>query len=115
VVEYSREAIISSTPEGLITSWNPAAERLFGYSRTEILDKSVELLSPEDRTGEMTDILARIREGQPVVRCETVRVRKDGTAFPSWLTVSPIRDVDGRVIGASTIAHDEIELRQAAH
>lgn len=115
VVEYSREAIISSTPEGIITSWNPAAERLFGYPSTEILDRSVELLSPADRTGEMTDILARIREGQPVVRCETVRVRRDGTVFPASLTVSPIRDVDGRVIGASTIAHEVIELKQAAH
>jgi PAS domain S-box-containing protein len=114
VVEFSGEAIISSTPEGIITSWNPAAERLFGYSSKEIVDKSVELLSPEDRAGEMTGILARIREGQPVVRLETVRVRRDGTVFPASLTVSPIRDADRRVIGACTIAHDLNELRQAA-
>ncbi|MEP7194293.1 MAG: PAS domain S-box protein [Actinomycetota bacterium] len=106
VVEHSAEVIISSTPDGIITSWNPAAEKLLGYSSREILDKSVELLSPEDRPGEMTDILARILHGEQVVHCETVRVRRDGTVFPASLTVSPIRDVDGKVIGASTIAHD---------
>jgi diguanylate cyclase (GGDEF)-like protein/PAS domain S-box-containing protein len=113
VVEYSGDAIISNTPDGIITSVNPAAERMLGYSRQEIVGKSIDLLIPGDRTGEMNAILAKIRAGQAVEGFETIRVRKDGTAFPVSLTVSPILDVDGTVIGATAIPRDVTETRQA--
>ena len=106
VVEFSGEAIISSTLDGIITSWNPAAERLYGYSSEEIIGKSGSLLIPPDRTGELKAILAKVRAGQTVENFETTRVRKDGTVFPVSLTVSPIRDADGAIIGASAIARD---------
>ena len=113
VVEYSGDAIISNTPDGIITSFNPAAERMYGYSSVEMVGKSVMLLSTEDRTGEAGAILAKIRAGQAVEDFETIRVRKDGTVFPVSLTVSPILDVDGTVIGATAIPRDVTEARQA--
>jgi PAS domain S-box-containing protein len=113
IIEYSDDAIIGKTLDGVITSWNPAAERLYGYSSQGIIGKSVELLSPEDRTGEMTAILARIRTGQHLEHFETVRVRKDATVFLASLTVSPIRGADGAIVGASTIVRDVTEQVQA--
>jgi diguanylate cyclase (GGDEF)-like protein/PAS domain S-box-containing protein len=113
VVEYSGDAIISNTPDGIITSFNPAAERMYGYASVEMVGKSVILLSTEDRTGETDAILAKIRAGQAVEDFETIRVRKDGTVFPVSLTVSPILDVDGTVIGATAIPRDVTEARQA--
>ena len=113
IVENSDDAIIGRTLDGIITSWNPAAERMYGYSSEEIIGKSVILLSPEDRAGEMIAILAKISAGQPVERLETIRVRKDGTVFPVSLTVSPIRDPDGTIVGASAIARDMTEQKQA--
>ena len=112
IVEFSDDAIVCSTLEGIVTSWNPAAERMYGYSSEEMLGKSIDQLS-QDRTGEMSSILARIKAGQPVEHFETVRVRKDGTVFPVLLTVSPIRDADGAVVGASSITRDVTEARQA--
>jgi PAS domain S-box-containing protein len=114
IVEHSDDAIIGKTLDGVITSWNPAAERLYGYSSQEIIGESVELLSPEDRTGEMTAILARIGTGQHLEHSETVRVRKDGTVITVSLTVSPIRDANCKVIGASTIAHDLTKAKEAS-
>jgi diguanylate cyclase (GGDEF)-like protein/PAS domain S-box-containing protein len=113
MIEFSGEAIISTTLSGAITSWNRAAERLFGYSNQEAVGESVELLSPEDRTGEMRAILDRFRAGEPVERLETIRARKDGTVFPASLSVSPIRDRHGLIVGASTITRDVTEARQA--
>jgi diguanylate cyclase (GGDEF)-like protein/PAS domain S-box-containing protein len=113
VVEYSGDAIISNTPDGIITSFNPAAERMYGYASVEMVGKSVILLSTEDRTDETDAILAKIRAGQAVEDFETIRVRKDGTVFPVSLTVSPILDVDGTVIGATAIPRDVTEARQA--
>lgn len=113
VVEYSDDAISSSTLEGGITSWNPAAERLYGYSSNEIIGKSVDLPTPKDRAGEMEAMLAKIKAGERVENFETIRVRKDGTVFRASLTVSVIRDVDGTVIGASSIARDVSEARHA--
>jgi PAS domain S-box-containing protein len=114
IVEYSDDAIISITLDGIVTSWNPAAERLLGYSSEEIIGTSGRVLSPEDRTDEMSVILAKIRAGQRIDHFETTRVRKDGTAARVSLTVSPIhdRDADGAIVGASTIAHDVTEARQ---
>src|SRR5665647_2480030 len=114
MIEFSGEAIISTTLSGTITSWNPAAERLFGYSNQEAVGESVELLSTEDRTGEMRAILDRFRAGEPVERLETIRARKDGTVFPASLSISPIRDANGAIVGASTIIADVTEARHAA-
>ncbi len=109
IVEFSGEAIFGCTLEGIVTNWNPAAERLYGYSSEEIIGKSGSLLSPKDRTGEIKAILARVKDGGAVTDFETIRVRKDGTVFPVSLTLSPIRDVDGTIIGASAIARDMTE------
>ena len=113
IIAYSEDAIIGKTLDGIVTSWNPAAERIYGYSSQEILGKSIALIIPEDRAGEMTDILAGIRQGQPTERFETVRVRKDGTTFPVALTVSPIHDAGGAIVGASTIACDVTRQMEA--
>ena len=114
IVENSDDAIFSKTIEGIITSWNPAADRMYGYSREEIVGKPVDLLSPQGRIAEMHAILGKIKAGQRVEHLETVRVRKDGTVFPVSLTVSPIRGADGAVVGASTIARDLTEQEHAA-
>src|SRR5665647_639563 len=113
IIRNSDAAIIGRTLDGIVTSWNPAAERMLGYSSEEIVGKSVEFLVPEDRTGEMNTILARVRAGQLVERFETIRVRKDGTVFPVAATVAPIHDAGGAIIGASTFIRDVTEARQA--
>jgi len=112
IVEYSDDAIICKTLDGVITSWNPAAERLYGYSSEEIIGKSFRLLSPQDRIGEIEAILARIRAGEHVDHFETIRTRKDGTMFRVSLSVSPICDADGAFVGASTISHDLTKQKQ---
>jgi PAS domain S-box-containing protein len=114
IVEHSDDAIIGKTLDGVITSWNPASERLFGYSSDEIAGQSIEVISPEDRRGEIQAILAKIEAGEHVENFETLRVRKDGRVFPASLTVSPILDSDGSVIGASTIAQDLTRQREAS-
>ncbi|HEX7538346.1 MAG TPA: PAS domain-containing protein [Dermatophilaceae bacterium] len=113
IVEYSDDAIISSTLDGIVTSWNPAAERLYGYSSHERIGKAAEAVTPKDRRGEITAILAKVGTGLPVEHLETTRLRRDGTTFPVSLTVSPIRDADGAVIGASVICRDISQQRQA--
>jgi diguanylate cyclase (GGDEF)-like protein/PAS domain S-box-containing protein len=113
IIQNSDAAIIGRTLDGIVTTWNPAAERMLGYSRQEIVGKSIEFLVPEDRTGEMHTILARIGAGQLVERFETIRVRRDGTVFPVAVTVAPIHDAGGAIIGASTIIRDVSEARQA--
>ena len=113
IVEHSDDAIISSTLDGTITSWNPAAERMYGYAREEIIGKSIQPVTPADRKGEIKAILAKVGAGQPVEHFETFRIRKDGTVFPASLTVSPIRDARGTVTGASVIARDVTEQRKA--
>jgi diguanylate cyclase (GGDEF)-like protein/PAS domain S-box-containing protein len=114
IVEFSGEAIISSTLGGTITSWNPAAERLYGYSSEEIIGKPVMMLSPDDRTSEADAILAQVGAGQPVVNFERIDRHKDGTALTVMLTVSPICDADGTIAGMSAIVCDATEARQAA-
>jgi PAS domain S-box-containing protein len=113
IVESSEDAIIGVTLEGTITSWNPAAETMYGYSRDEILGRSGSLLVPEDRSEERGAILDSIRAGQHVQRLETVRVRKDGAEVPVSLTASPIFDVNGTVIGFSAVHRDVTEQRKA--
>jgi PAS domain S-box-containing protein len=114
IVENSDDAILSKTIEGIITSWNPAAERMYGYSSEEVVGRPVDLLSPQARIGEIHAILGKIKADQPVEHLETIRVRKDGTVFPVSLTVSPIRGAEGTVVGASTIARDLTEQEHAA-
>jgi PAS domain S-box-containing protein len=112
VVEYSGDAIIGRGLDDAITSWNPAAERILGYSSQEIIGKSAGVLIPKDRAGEVKAIGAEVRAGKSVEHLETTRVRKDGTVIPVSITVSPIRDVDGVIVGASTIARDLTEQVQ---
>jgi PAS domain S-box-containing protein len=99
--------------EGIITSWNPAAERLFGYSGDEIIGKSAETVTPKDRPDELRDILAKVSAGEHIDHLESIRVRKDGSVFPASLTVSPICDAGGRTVGTSMISRDMAELRHA--
>jgi len=107
IVRNSDDAILSGSLDGIITSWNPAAEKMYGYSSEDIIGRSINLIIPEDRKGEVDQILARIKAGEPVVSLKTARVRKDGTAFPVSLTISPISDADGTVIGTSAIHRDQ--------
>ncbi|HEY1683281.1 MAG TPA: ATP-binding protein [Tepidisphaeraceae bacterium] len=106
VVESSDDAIISKTLDGIITTWNKGAERIFGYTADEILGKSILLLFPPERKNEEPQILGRIAAGEKIDHYETVRMRKDGTLLDISITVSPIRDSKGKIIGASKIARD---------
>jgi PAS domain S-box-containing protein len=106
LVESCDEAIIGTTLEGEVLSWNMAAERLFGYSAAEITGRSYSKLVPSHRAEDPGEILSKIREGGHVEPCETVRLRKDGTKVEVLLTVSPVKTAQGRVIGASIVAHD---------
>ncbi|HYJ04170.1 MAG TPA: PAS domain S-box protein [Chthoniobacterales bacterium] len=106
IIESSDDAIITKDLNGIITSWNTAAERLFGYRPEEIIGKPVITLIPLDRHHEEPHILGRIRQGDRIDHYETVRRRKDGTLFNISVTVSPLKDENGKVIGASKIARD---------
>jgi PAS domain S-box-containing protein len=109
LVQSSDDAIASKDLDGIVQSWNPAAERLFGYTAAEIVGQSIRLIIPSDRWPEEDEVLRRIRAGERVDQFETVRCRKDGTLIPISLTISSIRDRRGRTIGASTIARDVSE------
>ncbi|HEX8355305.1 MAG TPA: PAS domain S-box protein, partial [Pyrinomonadaceae bacterium] len=113
IVENSDDAIISKNLDGIILSWNPGAERLYGYTAAEAVGQPVTMLIPPDRPDEEPNILGRIRRGEPVEHYETVRVRKDGTLVDVSLTVSPVRDAEGRVVGASKIARDITTRKRA--
>ena len=106
IVTHSDDAIISKDLNGLITSWNRGAERLFGYTEQEAIGRSITMLIPPDRVDEEPEILVRIKRGESVEHFETVRRRKDGTLLDISLTVSPIKDDEGRIIGASKVARD---------
>ena len=106
IVAYSDDAIISKDLNGIIMSWNNGAQRLFGYVAEEVIGKPVTILIPADRVNEEPEILARIRRGEVVDHYETVRRRKDGSLVDISLTVSPIKNAAGRVIGASKVARD---------
>jgi len=115
IVESSDDAIISKDLNGIITSWNKAAERLFGYTAAEAVGQSVTILIPPEREDEEPRILASLRHGERVDHFETIRVRKDGTRLNVSLTISPVNDAHGRVAGASKIARDITErVRQEA-
>jgi PAS domain S-box-containing protein len=114
VVESSDDAIVSKDLNGIIISWNQAAERMFGYTSAEAVGRSIRMIIPADRQGEEDHVLDTIRNGRAVTHLETVRQRKDGTLIPISLTVSPIFDDDGRIIGASKVARDISERTRAA-
>jgi PAS domain S-box-containing protein len=117
LVESAEDAIISKNLEGIVTTWNPGAERLYGYTAAEMIGKPISQLIPADHPDEEPKILEQVRRGQRVAHYETKRVRKDGSIIDVSLTVSPIRDSLGRILGASKIARDISEtkrmLRQA--
>jgi PAS domain S-box-containing protein len=120
IVESSDDAIVGKTLDGIVTSWNRGAERIFGYQADEIVGRSIEILFPADRRNEEDAILARIARGERVADFETARRRKDGQEIDVSLTISPVRDAAGRIIGVSKIARDvtarkrvEAELRQS--
>lgn len=113
IVESSQDAIVGKTLDGLISSWNLGAERLFGWRADEVLGRSVTLLFPDELRAEEETILARVRAGQRVEPFETKRLAKDGRTLDVSLTISPIKDVEGRVIGASKVARDITERRRA--
>ncbi|HEY8033065.1 MAG TPA: PAS domain S-box protein [Methylocella sp.] len=113
IVESSDDAIVSKDLDGIIKTWNPGAERLFGYAAEEVIGKPITLLIPIDRHGEESDILSRIRRGERIDHYETVRRRKDGSLIEISVTVSPIENADGRIIGASKIARDITERKRA--
>jgi PAS domain S-box-containing protein len=113
IVHSSDDAIISKNLNGIITSWNTAAERIFGYSGEEMIGQPISKLIPADRINEEPDILARLRKGQRVDHFETKRVTKDQRILDISLTISPVRDSDGNVIGASKIARDITRQKQA--
>jgi PAS domain S-box-containing protein len=106
IIESSDDAIISKDTNGVITSWNRGAERIFGYTSEEAIGKSITMLIPNDRLSEETNILQRIRKGERIDHFETIRRCKDGTLLNISLTVSPIKNADGQVIGASKVARD---------
>ena len=113
IVDSTDDAIISETLSGIITSWNPAAEKMFGYAASEVVGKSVQVIIPPERHDEESQILAKISRGERVDHLETVRVCKDGRSITISATVSPIRDEDGNIIGASKISRD-ITVRMRA-
>jgi PAS domain S-box-containing protein len=106
IVHYSGDAIVTKNLDGIVQSWNSSAQALFGYAAAEIVGRPFSTLIPEDRLGEEVEILARLRRGQTSERFETLRRAKDGRLIPVAASVSPLRDEEGEVIGASSILHD---------
>ena len=113
IVHSSSDAIIGKTLEGIITTWNHGAEYIYGYSAEEVVGRPISVLSDAGQREEMAGILAIIRSGGAVEQFETTRVRKDGKVISVSLTISPIHDSTGRLVGASTIARDITERKQA--
>jgi PAS domain S-box-containing protein len=110
IIQDSGDAILTKTTDGIIQTWNPSAERLFGYRVEEVVGKPVTVLFPPDRLHEEDHILELLRNGQPCERFETVRVAKDGRRIPVLVSISPLKNAEGEVIGASKIVHDISEL-----
>ena len=113
IVDSSDDAIVSKNLDGFITSWNKSAERIFGYTAEEAIGQHISLIIPENRREEEADILSRLRRGERVDHFQTRRVAKDGTLLDVSLTISPIKDGSGRVVGASKVARDITGLKLA--
>lgn len=112
IVNGSEDAIVSKNLDSIITSWNPSAERLFGYTAEEAIGRSVTMLFPQDRLNEEDHILAKIKNGEKVEHLETVRVHKDGSTVDVSLTISPVKNSSGEVVGASKIARDISQIKR---
>ena len=112
IVQSSDDAIYSKDPEGLLTSWNPAAQALYGYTPQEAIGQPVSILIPEERKGEEFDILHRVLGGEKVEHYETVRQRKDGSRVEVSVSVSPVHGLDGQIVEASVIARDLTKQRR---
>jgi PAS domain S-box-containing protein len=112
IVQSCDDAIIGKTLEGIVVSWNAGAERLYGYTAEEMIGHSLSVLIPSYRPTELPEIFETIRRGEGVDGLETVRLRKDGTPVEVSLTISPIKDATGRVVGASTVARDITRRKQ---
>jgi PAS domain S-box-containing protein len=113
IVESSDDAIISKDLNGIISSWNSGAEKIFGYKEHEVLGKHISILIPQDRLDEETEIISRIRKGQKVNHFQTIRVTKTGDEIHISLTVSPVKDGNGNIIGASKVARDVTKEKKA--
>jgi sigma-B regulation protein RsbU (phosphoserine phosphatase) len=111
IVDSSDDAIIGKTLEGIVVSWNAGAERTYGYSAAEMIGKPISILLPPGRPDEIIQILEKVKRGEPVARYNTIRLRRDGRVINVSLTVSPIRDNSGSLIGASTISRDITEQK----
>jgi PAS domain S-box-containing protein len=114
IVESSSEAVIGKTLEGTVTSWNAAAERMYGYTAEEAIGQPISFIVPEELREDLQEIMARLGRGERVERAETVRVRKDGSRLDVSLIISPIRDASGRLVGASTVARDITAQKRVA-
>jgi PAS domain S-box-containing protein len=112
IVESSEDAVVSKTLDGIILSWNPGAEHIYGYTADDVVGQSITLLLPEERRHEEDDILARISRGERVEHFETIRIRKGGEPITVSVRVSPVRDTDGRIIGGSHVARDVSERKR---
>src|SRR5262249_1187997 len=111
IVDSSDDAIVSKTLNGVIITWNRAAQRMFGYTAQEAVGRHITLIIPPERRAEEDDVLARLRRGEMIDHFETVRQTKDGRRLTISLTVSPIRDASGAIVGASKIARDITDLK----
>lgn len=113
IVASSDDAIISKTLDGVIVSWNKSAERIYGYSASEVIGRPITILTPPEQQDEISKILARIKRGESIEHLETTRLRKDSSQISISLTISPIKNSKGEITGASTIAHDTTEQKRA--
>lgn len=113
IVDSSDDVIISKTLDGIITSWNTAAERVFGYSSTEAIGSHITLIFPKDRLPEEDEIITRVKRGERIQHFDTMRQRKDGTLIDLSLTISPVKDSSGRIIGASKVAREITDRKRA--
>jgi len=113
IVECSHDAIYSLSLDGIITSWNKGAEQIFGYATEEVIGRPITILIPADRQDEELAILERVRQGERIKYYETVRQRKDGSLIVLSLSVSPIRNAEGEIVGASEIARDITERKRS--
>jgi PAS domain S-box-containing protein len=114
ILESSEDAIVAKNLDGTIIHWNEAAERIFGYAAEEAIGQHITLIVPPDRLDEEAHILASLRRGERIDHFETVRKRKDGTLLDVSVTISPVKDAQGRVIGASKVARDITERKRLA-
>jgi PAS domain S-box-containing protein len=111
IVESSDDAIVSKNLDGIITSWNTGAARVFGYTAEEAIGQPITIVIPQDRQGEEREILSRIRRGERIDHFETIRQRKHGSLIVVSLTVSPVKNAEGKIVGASKIARDITEQK----